>query len=489
MITTPLPLNADAYTICSSVFASRKQQEKSVYNAVNRYSPTKAFPLICKDDRMVFFGVSEFVRRYLTKPLTYDDIVESADFMETANSFGGPLPFNKSLLMRVLEEYGGHLPIQIDALPEGSTFFPGEPVMQVTSLGKGFGELAAHIEALLVGMYSIATAKATLCRHWYERIKELGNPIPEWGIHDFGMRASIVGDESEILGLAHLLVFNGTDTFNAAYLSRKFGAQRPIGTSILAHAHRTIQGFPTEYEAFMSLKSATDSVIGGIGSYVADCYNWRVALQTLAKMAKQYPNNTFVARPDSGDAKQNFIDVVTVARQHGLITPDGKAKNLRVIMGDSVNPTSFYEIINVAKTMGVNYFDWGIFGIGGYFRNNCTRDTLSSAYKLSAIGEDNEPVVKLSESVTKRSVPGPNEVRRFRNTKDYTRFPTVDFASNHAENAYTTYYSAKPMEAESFQVKRERTMADFDYFAGIKPIVLSDKIRKVQNDCYAKYRA
>ena len=268
---TPNPcLNADFYSISSEFFASPKAREKSCYSLVNRRQPSKVWS-VCHDDRMVLFGIQEYIRRVLSVKVTVNDVVEAHKFLQHSHIGGGKLPFPIELWFRVVDEYDGYIPVKIKSLPEGSTFGVNVPYVQVIS-EEGFGELAAHIEAGLVGMVSIATARATLTRHLLERVKDYIREInpnftedeilsaSRYFIHDFGMRASSCLEESEILGLAHLLSFWGTDTTNAAYLAHKLGCHPNTGQSILALAHRNVQGYDEEKDAFLSIKRAAESV-------------------------------------------------------------------------------------------------------------------------------------------------------------------------------------------------------------------------------------
>lgn len=512
-IKVPRPLTQDAYTACSDSFAGKLAQEQSVYNFCNRYSPQKAWPEVAKDNRMVFFGLSQYIRNVLVEPITYDEVVEAAHFMETAHCFGGPLPFPIEKWKQIVYDYRGRLPIKIEALAEGSTFFPNEPVIQVTSLVDGFGEFAAWCEAVMVGMVSIATARATLTRHWLERLREwvqhdqltndktVLDTTARWMIHDFGMRASSCAEESELLGLAHLLSFHGTDSFNAAYLAFKYGANRPTGTSILALAHRNIQGHNSELQAFEALKDASNYTKNGMASYVADCYNYELALKKLVKLAKDNRNNIIVARPDSGPYIQNVIDVANTAYNAGLFTYDEngmvKPQNLKYIQGDSMTPTKVDDTLKELDSEGYTPTAWGIFGVGGYLRNSVTRDSLSSAYKLSAKGLKNEPVIKLSETKGKLSVPGPNSIARYPNVNDHALYPSVFLRDEVPSNGmYQVYYNGLEKNPfgevceESFSSLQERCINEFDKFLPVANNfkVLSDKILFLQDQTYRQYR-
>lgn len=490
----PWAVRGDAYTVSSMKIVSGKAKMKSVYNFTNRRSPMDAFPGIANDGRMVLAGLTDFIQRELTKPETRLDIEFVDSFMSNRHSFGGTLDFDKEMWLRVVNEYGGRLPIKIEALPEGSTFWINEPVIQITSLGKGFGEVAAIVEAALVGYVANATARLTLTRHLLERMRDLVckyNPtyspkqvedLASWMIHDFGMRASSTTAESEIYGRQHLLVFNGTDTFNAAYQAWVNGAEPPIGTSILALAHRIVMGFNTEEEAYEAIYNATSGPSDSIGSYVADCYDFHHAVSNFLVNLASRKRATVVARPDSGDYLENVVFIVEEALRAGLYKLDEQGKpvatHLRFLQGDSMNYDKIAKIMQALDDKGVNPTRWGIFGVGGWLRNTPNRDTLSSAYKLSAYGESSTPCVKLSDTLAKVSVPGPNVVVRH---SGIGRQPSVFMRSNIDLEphlwasydwlpAYRTFYdgSKKGMEVfgdaclDSFPKIRDRVINEFD---------------------------
>jgi len=408
-------LTADAYTICGNALVSPEARQRSTYYMANRYSPQKAWPEIATDDRMVFWGLSQYILDNLKQQITHKDVLDAMKFMEQAKIGGNPLKFDYKMWQRVVDEFGGYLPITIEALPEGSIFYPHQPMVQVSSLGTGFGEIAAHVEALLVGTVSIGTARATLTGHWSEhlvsKMMRLGYDEAEARckvrnyIHDFGMRASSNKQESMMLGLAHLFFFNGTDTFHAANKAFQDGVT-DAGKSILALAHRVVQSYEREEDAYENL-AEQDTV----GSYVADCYDYKRAVdQSLVGLALSYPNSIVVARPDSGDAIDNALFLCRKAEENGLFKigkfglKDGA--NLRMIEGNSVNPTTLDERDDALIAAGYNPFEWGLYGVGSTLRNNCMRDSLSSAYKLNSVGTKARPVMKFSEVETKESIPG-----------------------------------------------------------------------------------
>lgn len=494
-----LLVSADAYTISGDAIASPQARQYSQYYFANRYSPKNVWPEVAKDSRMVMYGLSDFIRNNLTKPITREDVNEAACFMSQSHIGGGPLPFNRDMFDWCVDNNGGYLPIKINSIPEGDTFFPNEPIITVENIVPGFGELAAYVEALLVGYVSIASARVTRARHWLERILEWyrlpkteeGYQFAQWVIHDFGMRASSCAEESELLGRCHLLVFNGTDSFNAAHQAWRMGAKKDSGKSILALAHRIVQGFETEDKCFTHLSN-----VSGIGSYVSDCYNYNNAVLKIIELAKDNPNKVYVIRPDSGSHEDNIVYTINILKSNGLI-----GKNVRYLDGDSVTPDMMLKLINICWDNDVNPKDFfATFGIGGNLRNNATRDSLSSSYKLCCVGSDKNPVVKLSETIGKMSVPGPNYL--IRNKKDSF---TVEYGYHSSDRRDTFYYGIESKNInniftshcyDSFEAVQGRCINNFnslDYFDsdfGLpEKTCLSDKLVNIQKDYIKKYRS
>lgn len=509
----PTPVNGDAYTVAGEVLAAQDPASKSVYGLAMRRSPKDAseFEGVAQDDRMVLYGVTDFIKEHLTEPITCEDINRGEAFMATAHAFGGALNFDRGVWERVVEEYDGYLPIKIESLPEGSTFYPNEIPVQVTSLDDGFGELAAIIEANLVGKVATASARATADRHLLERFLEYAREdMPDAGpeaqlfaaqlmAHDFGMRASSTNEESVLFGKAHLLSFPGTDTFSAAYTAFVENGGERVGSSILAAAHRTIQGAPSEQEAFDNIRKAAGE--GGIGSYVADCYDFHVAVrEKLAPMAldaSKTDGGVIVARPDSGDFVENVLYVARVAEENGLYTTQANGRkamtNLKFIQGDSMSWPKMKEVMDALKDNGYSPVNCGIFGHGGNARNQATRDALSVAYKLMAKGQALAPEVKLADTRIKMSVPGPVHVLRDIGPNE----PSVvmDYEQHAGRNALETMYDGgldglarfdHAATLERFGVKQQRTIADFAA-SPLERTVLSPEIERIQDATLAAH--
>ncbi len=506
----PAPLLADAYTVSSPAFASDGAQQYSSYNITNRYSPVKAWPDLAKDSRMVLYGVEHFIEHYLTRRVTYDDVKNARRFMNRAHSFGGPLPFNDSLWNSIVDKHGGYLPVKLSSLPDGSTFFPNEPAVRVD--GKdGYGEIAGYVESRALGAISIGTAAATLCRHWRERLREeveidlrlLGRTISkeaieaivQWQVHNFGCRACASVEESILIGRAHLLSFNGTDNFDAAYMAFEDGCPESIGTSIVALAHRNVLSFKQEDASWEKIIESTKKDKIRVVSCVADTYNYQAAVERLVKLAIKYPEVIVVIRPDSGDAYQVLIEIFSVCIALNCVKTEGRYTlplNVRFIYGDSVKPKVQLEVMNRLRVQGMLPTLWGIWGVGGFIRNNSLRDSLSSAYKLGEYGEDNW-VVKLSEVEAKMSIPGCNNIYVHSNKLEryvgpYCESPGWDNLTKvyYDNGDFQFDYSWPHHSLEEFD--SYKTLARLNPSYGLNRESLSNGIISFQNDIFKRHR-
>jgi nicotinamide phosphoribosyltransferase len=512
-IEIPGPLKGDAYTVAGEAIADPKSKQKSTYGIMFRRSPKDApeFKNLAKDDRMILYGVTDYIRNQLTKPVTSIQIDQAEEFMKTAHAFGGELAFDRRPWDRVVSEYNGYLPIKIDALPEGSTFYKNEVPVQVSSLDEGFGEIAALVESDLLGMVAHGSTRATMERHMLERLigyakEDMPNSSLEEQIfaaqlmiHDFSKRASSVPEESEYLGKAHLLSFPGTDNFDAAFAAYSENNNERVGSSVLALAHRIVMGHDSEQACFDNLRAIAGE--GGLASYLADTYNFKDAVENkltpMAKRASETDGAIIVGRPDSGYYLENSMKIINTGKENGLYTTQDNGRiamtNLKYISGDSMN---WNKVTNTLDTQIENNFssmNCGIFGLGGNLRNTPTRDTLSVAYKLMAKGNEEEPTVKLSDTRAKLSVPGPVQVLRGQSPSEPSTLMHYETPTS-GTNAIVNFYNASKQGSEkfgnpcleTFATRQDRVVNGFRNMP-LEQRVLSDEIHNIQDKVLADH--
>ena len=471
---TPRILMADAYTIGSNPFESELAREKSVYYSTYRKLLHDINPKLYKSDdtRIVFKGITRLVDYLLYEPITHEEIDEAKRFLEHQLITGDGLTryyFPEELWRRVVDEFDGWVPIKISAVREGTIVYPNEPVMVTESTADGFGVLAAWPESK--GLMTWApTEMVTQDEHWLLYLKTIvrrvfGDTLNEdeidfqarLALHNFGDRAGICPQESEWLGADTLFTFPGTDTFAGAYQFWKNNDEK-IGSSmsVYALAHRNVQGFEHEFEAYRALYDFLQPK--QFGSFVADAYDfWNGvegdatgkddSLLALALESKKTGNGkVVVGRPDSGDAKEQVLWLCRLALKHGLYEEkviNGKvwrfSTYLKFIEGDGMTWEQMEDIMEALLLQGFYPMSWGLFGVGGGLRNGLKRDNLSAKWALCAIGNALKGVVKFSETLGKGTLPGPFKLLRTKEALDKKQ--TIVFAHEPGESILEPYYN------------------------------------------------
>lgn len=490
---TPRLLLADAYTVGADLFQSEKAKEKSVYYVTFRRKLHDINPdLYTKgDNRIVFAGLSRIVEKLFFDPITHDEINETLDFLKDFKATAkGPkrYQFNEEMWRRVVDEYNGRPPIVIEAFPEGSVVYPNEPIIQITS-EEGFGELAAWFESKLLHVWA-ASERVTQNQHWFLWLREnvVKKVNPEYTqdeanffaslmLTDFGDRAGITLEESEELGMYHLLTFPGTDTCSGAYQAWKMDGGIQHACSVNALAHRNVQAYDNEEDCYNTLYEFGED--DDFMSMVADCYDFKKAVEKyllkLAKKSKELNNGkVVVGRPDSGDALEQVLWMCDLAYDNGLAeffeTKSGKwisMTTLKFIEGDGMSFKAMKEIILALMDKGYAPHLCGLFGVGGGLRNNIKRDNFSAKYALSAVSNDLEGVVKFSENPGKTTLPGPFKVLRSEEALQNKK--TIVHISEEGESALKVYYDGSNLEEpfgevmyEVFSNWKKRLGTEFD---------------------------
>lgn len=447
---TPRLVIADAYTIGSNPFESEQAKNQSVYYITARkFLDTINHSLYTKEDtRYIFKGLSKLIDYLLFEPITMEEILETDRFLEfqkvTLNGLA-KFEYPRELWVRIVEEFGGRIPIRIKALPEGSVFYPHEPIVEIERSVKDFGVLAAWFESSLLKIWA-ATEMVTQLEHWVlyylglmDEIygdsisKEQKDFFARGMLHNFGCRAGMTPQESEWLGEEALFSFSGTDTFSGAYqFWKNAGEEAGHSFSVSALAHRNIQSYDVEFDCFEALFNYLKN--GELGSNVADCNDFFIAVKKigndnklikgclleLALRSKELGLNVVVViRPDSGDAAKQLLFVCDTAKEYGLfreIEINGKTwyggTLLRFIEGDGMKWETMKKINDILLANNYLVWEWGLYGMGGGMRNALSRDNSSMKYALCAVGEELRPVVKFSETAGKSTLPGPFKLLR-----------------------------------------------------------------------------
>jgi len=498
----PRLLRADSYTIGTGPHASNDAKYKSVYQITPRRGFAKYLPKeFMADDRIAFAGLRRILRDLLHEPVTMHEIEETDRFMATAHAGGTAHQFDRDLWLRVVNERNGIVPVKIEAFCEGVTSFGYEPVVQITS-AEGFGELAGYFESKLLHIWA-SSERATSLKWAQEYLKRGAKEAhPSWSdeqvnfaasimTHDFGDRAGICSMESEVMGMAHILVAPGSDTFCAGYLDWKENGEVPRMASLHALAHRTIMGYMRENDCHAALYRLGKTT--GITAHVSDTYDYFRQVEWYGEMLTgewSEDENVLVARPDSGDIVKCILHVLKVCEKHNLyeVDPDSGLKmatRLRWIGSDSVTWDIMIQVIHAVIAAGWSPFASGAFGMGGHLRNSISRDHSGTSMKLCAVGNGDRPTVKKSQDAAKSSIPSVVKVIDNGNNSDVSTVYGVNEQCTGENllkvwfdgiNANDLAYAFRAPALETSSVVRDRITNDF--FRRAAPnAVLSDNLR------------
>jgi nicotinamide phosphoribosyltransferase len=344
----------------------------------------------------LFFGLQAFIKQYLLTPITYDDVSEAEELLISHG-----LPFNQSGWLRIVNDHGGHLPIEIVAAEEGEVIPTHNAVVQVRNTDRELPWITSYIETALLRAIWYPTTVATLSFETKRIIrryldKTCDDPAGQiaFKLHDFGARGVSSLESAMLGGMAHLVNFQGTDTVAAILGARKYYGAAMAGFSIPAAEHSTITSWGQEREA--DAYSNMISQFGRPGKLVAvvsDSYDIFHACSELwgKKLKDQVLRSgaTLVVRPDSGNPAQVVVEVArlladafgatTNAHGYSVLNPC-----VRIIQGDGMDLEQI-EAVLAAMTEAKLSAENIAFGMGGGLLQRVDRDTMKWAMKASAI--------------------------------------------------------------------------------------------------------
>ena len=371
-------------------------------------------------DSVVFFGLQAFIKDVLCAPLTQVQIDEAE---QIAQAHVGV--FNRTGWQRLLEKHGGRLPIEIEALAEGTVLGTRIPLVQIRNTDSEFHWLGGYLETSLLRAVWYPTTVASLSfackrillRYLVDTAEDPDTVLP-FQLHDFGARGATSEESAGLGGAGHLLNFLGTDTLSALLVARRHYHEPMAGFSIPASEHSTMTSWGRAHEVD-AYRNMIERFAGPqkILAFVVDSYDlWHAVDQLVGvelKTLVESSGGRVVIRPDSGDPialLPRLIEHLMARFGHRVnakgyrVLPDF----IRVIQGDGVNLDSLPRILEALKMRGLSTEN-AAFGMGGGLLQKLDRDTLKWAMKASQVVVDGEVRDVCKDPVTdpgKRSRPG-----------------------------------------------------------------------------------
>eukprot|EP01137_Pigoraptor_chileana_P035406 Opistho-2@29368 len=273
-------------------------------------------------DESVFFGLQYIIKKYLVGPVvTEDKIREAAEFYQ--DHFNDGTLFNAAAWQYIIDKHGGHLPIRIRAVPEGTSIPLKNVLFTVENTDPNCAWLTNYLEALLVRIWYPITV-ATGSREQKKIIARFLDATSDnldglsFKLHDFGARGVSSGETSAIGSASHLVNFKGTDSIAGILMARHYYHEKMAGFSIPASEHSTITSWGREGE-LAAYRNMLEQFPTGMVACVSDSFDifkaceemWGTELRDLI-VRRGETGGTLVIRPDSGDPPTIVLQLLDI---------------------------------------------------------------------------------------------------------------------------------------------------------------------------------
>jgi nicotinamide phosphoribosyltransferase len=382
MINKTIILNTDSYKF--SQYNQYPEGTTNVYSYVESRGGNW--------NQTVFFGLQIFLKEYLSKVITQEDI-DTAELITQAHGE----PFNREGWEYILKVHGGRLPIRIKAVPEGSVIPVKNVLATVENTDPQCAWITSYIETALLRSIWYGTTVATNSyeskRIILDYLVKTGDPsLIDFKLHDFGARGVSSFESAGIGGLAHLVNFQGTDTVTALLYGKQYYNIDVAGFSIPAMEHSTVTswGREGEVDSYRNMVKLYGKP-GRLFAAVSDSYNIYEACHKWGTVLKDDVINsgaTLVVRPDSGYPPEVVVKCLQILDSHyGHMVNDKGYKvlnHVRIIQGDGITQDTIDRILYRAMTAEYSA-DNIAFGQGGKLLQGVDRDTQKFAMKCSSI--------------------------------------------------------------------------------------------------------
>lgn len=388
--TPNLLLNTDSFKV--SHWCQYPPDCTAMFSYIEARGGTGEYP------RTLFFGLQALLQDNLSQPVTHAMVDEAAALLAAHGQ-----PFNESGWRRIVDTFGGLLPLRIRAVDEGLVL-PGKQVLiTVESTDAQSFWLVSYIETWLLRIWyptTVATQSWTIKQiicDFLEKTSDQAEALLPCMLHDLGSRGSTSAESAGLGGCAHLVNFSSTDTLQALLAARRYYDEPMAGSSGPAADHSTITSWGRDNEAGAYRNMIRQFASSGQRlTVVSDSYDLWQALTLWGTELKEDIVNSgalLVVRPDSGNPASIVLRTAAELEKHFGTTTNGKGyrvlNHVRILQGDGINRHTIREILANLALYGFSSENIA-FGIGGALLQQLNRDTLGFAMKCSAvrIGEE-----------------------------------------------------------------------------------------------------
>ena len=342
----------------------------------------------------LFVGLQAFIREYLMHPITLENIDE-AEFIEREQG----MHFNRDLWLGILNDHGGYLPVEIEAVPEGTVLPIRNALVQVINTDPKYWWATSFFETALLRAIWYPTTIGTISWLAKQQVIEAFRATSDHPelvrhiLHDYGARGVSSAESAALGGLAHLVNFSQSDTVPGILAAKQYYNAVAPSNSGPNSEHAGFTAWGREYEADAMANMLDLYADNGVALLLTDSYDHENAVKNiigvqLKEKIQNFPGLVGI-RPDSGDVVQVTADTTewlmdsfgySVNSKGFKVLPDF----IRTVQGDGVNRYSLPEVFSELERRGMAA-DNAVFGMGGGLLQHSNRDTMAFGMKANAV--------------------------------------------------------------------------------------------------------
>jgi nicotinamide phosphoribosyltransferase len=406
-------LNDNFILACDSYkFSHYKQLPKGVCYMHSSVVPRKPN----KHTKEIVVGGVTYTAKYLAAVrITHADIDEA---VIEASEQGYEI--NEAAWRDIVDNHDGRLPIRVEALEDGTVVQPNTAVLTIVNTDPAFAWLPSYVETVVQRIIWKFSTVASICRSEYKllmcyAVKTGADPfMVQYLNHNFGDRGADSDEAAAWAGIAHAMVFSGSDHSRANINIKKlYNTRKPYTASVDATEHSTMCAnsdakTKNDFRAAVMLVEQLEekvrrlkngTLVGlPIVSGVIDTYNaYRFITEYLGGPelkprieAAGKAGGKLVLRPDSGIPEVEVPKILQLAGEaFGMSVNKLGYKELvpyiGVLQGDGINQESIIRILEVVCDIEKWSLASFLFGQGGGLVHEAGRDEFSFSQKATAM--------------------------------------------------------------------------------------------------------
>lgn len=444
---------------------------------------------------IVVAGYQYLIKEYLVgQQITMEEIDEAEQEIEAQG-----YQFDRERWEYILNKHNGRLPLKIRAVPEGTVVPVGCPIVTIVNTDPKCAWLVSYVETMFLrGMWFMTTVASTAreLKSYLSNVmfKHTGQKNIGFHVHNFGARGASSYEANGMSGMAHAMLFDGSDDLQSnRNIKHYYNTTNNFTSSVIASEHSVSCSnsdaeknvdFPIAVKMLDILEQAVDRFQKtGKGvpvvSIVIDTYDaFRFVKDYLGRDLKDRvielgkKGGKVVVRPDSGDPVEMPIRILeillsifgyTVNEQGYKVLPS----YIGVIQGDGINSKSIRQICVELEKRKIALSNI-VFGMGGKLTHpERGRDTFSFAMKASAQYNSNDGhwIDLFKNPITdagKRSLKG--RVTTLKSKTDNSiiadRIELLDINKNLEDMMIDVFLDGESLNESTFEEVRERANAD-----------------------------